>query len=108
MCGLCGIFGETAHWSTAGVAQGGSRRQRLFRVNAANDVLRLVRLQLRDFSGTDYVLSGPTGGQAMVKELGQLWQSVETMLGWPLDPLDETLMAAYRQRETMQQKTVCD
>ncbi len=97
MCGLCGIFGETAHWSTAGVAGGSSRRQRLFRVQAVNRVLGLARLNLRDFAGTEYVLSGATGKQAMVRELGQLWKDAETMLGHPLDPLDENFMAAYRQ-----------
>ena len=94
MCGLCGIFGETSHWSTQGVAKGTSRRQRFFRLQALNKVLVLIHYSIRDFSGTDYVVSSPTGGQSMVKEIGQLWQHVEKMRGTPLDPLDESLMRA--------------
>lgn len=94
MCGLCGIFGETSHWSTQGVAKGTSRRQRFFRLQALNRVLGLIHYNIRDFSGTDYVVSSPTGSQSMVKEIGQLWQDVEKMRGAPLDPLDESLMRA--------------
>ena len=98
MCGLCGIFGETSHWSTQGVARGTSRRQRFFRLQAINSVLGLVHYSIRDFSGTDYVLSSPTGAQNMVKEMGQLWQTLERMRGSPLDPLDEGLINAWRER----------
>lgn len=98
MCGLCGIFGETSHWSTQGVAHGSSRRQRFFRLQAVNRVLNLVNYTIRDFSGTEYVVSSPTGSQSMVKEMGQLWQNVEKMRGRPLDPLDESLINAYAAR----------
>lgn len=98
MCGLCGIFGETSHWSTQGVTGGTSRRQRLFRLQAINRVLGLIHYTIRDFSGTDYVVSSPTGNQCMVKEIGQLWQNVETMRGRPLDPLDASLMRACGRR----------
>lgn len=98
MCGLCGIFGETTHWSTQGVARGTSRRQRFFRLQAVNRVLSLVHFNIRDFSGTDYVLSSPTGAQCMVKEMGQLWQKMEDMRGKPLDPLDESLIQSRLER----------
>lgn len=98
MCGLCGIFGETSHWSTQGVARGTSRRQRFFRLQAINRILRLIHYSIRDFSGTDYVVSSPTGNQSMVKEIGQLWQNIETMRGRPPDPLDESFMQAYARR----------
>lgn len=98
MCGLCGIFGETTHWSTLGVARGTSRRQRFFRLQAINKVLGLTRFSLRDFSGTDYVLSSPTGAQCMIKEMGQLWQKLEEMRGRPLDPLDEQTLQAWTER----------
>lgn len=98
MCGLCGIFGERTHWSTQGVARGTSRRQRFFRLQAINNVLSLIHYNIRDFSGTDYVLCSPTGAQVMVKEMGQLWQELDSMRGRPLDPLDEGLMQAMRDR----------
>ncbi len=98
MCGLCGIFGERTHWSTQGVAGGTSRRQRFFRLQAINRVLSLVHYNIRDFSGTDYVLCSPTGAQTMVKEMGQMWQDMEKMHGNPLDPLDEKLIAAILER----------
>ena len=101
MCGLCGIFGERTHWSTQGVAKGTSRRQRIFRLQAINRVLSLAHYSIRDFSGTDYVLSSPTGAQSMVKEMGQMWQELEKMRGTPLDPLDEKLIRA------MQERAVC-
>jgi hypothetical protein len=95
MCGLCGVFGETSHWSTQGVANGVSRRQRFFRIQTLSRVLGLIRYSIRDFSGMEYVVSTPTGNQAMVKEMGQLWQEVEKMRGRPLDPLDEECIQAY-------------
>jgi len=102
MCGLCGIFGETSHWSTQGVARGTSRRQRFFRLQAINKILGLIHYSIRDFSGTDYVLSSPTGNQCLVKEIGQLWQNLEGMRGRPLDPLDEAFMQAYDKRRREQ------
>ncbi len=98
MCGLCGIYGERTHRSTQGVAGGTSRRQRFFRLQAINRVLSLVHYNIRDFSGTDYVLCSPTGAQTMVKEMGQMWQDMEKMHGNPLDPLDEKLIAAILER----------
>ncbi len=98
MCGLCGIFGETTHWSTQGVAKGTSRRQRFFRLQAVNRVLNLARYSIRDFSGTDYVLQSPTGAQTMIKEMGQLWQDMERMRGKALDPLDEDLVRAWLEK----------
>lgn len=99
MCGLCGIFGETTHWSTQGVARGTSKRQRFFRLQAINRVLSLVNYSILDFSGTDYVLCSPTGAQTMVKEMGQMWQDLEKMSGKALDPLDENVIAALRKRD---------
>lgn len=100
MCGLCGIFGETAHWSTQGVARGTSRRQRIFRMQALNKVLHLVHFSIRDFSGVDYILNAPTGAQVLVKEMGQLWLELEKMRGSPLDPLDDNLIRTWQENRT--------
>lgn len=100
MCGLCGIFGERVHWSTQGVAKGTSQRQRMFRVQALNRVLGIVHCKAQDFSGSDYVLAAPTGGKRLVKEMGQLWQELESLRGKPLDPLDAELIAKVREKNS--------
>ena len=99
MCGLCGIFGEKSHWSTQGVAGGTSSRQRFFRARALNRVLGVARCAVRDFAGTQYVLTSPTGAKRVITEMGQLWQEFENLRGAPLDPLDEKVLATLRERD---------
>jgi hypothetical protein len=102
MCALCGVLGETEHWTDA-VARPGvftrntdaasRRRERMNRVTAANRVLKHYRMNLADWQGTAFVLSTATGKSEIVDNLAHLWMAAERLLGRPCDPLDEELVA---------------
>jgi hypothetical protein len=102
MCALCGVLGETEHWTDA-VARPGvftrntdaasRRRERMNRVAAANRILKLYRMNLADWQGTAFVLSTATGKSEIVDNLAHLWMAAERLLGRPCDPLDEEMIA---------------
>ena len=102
MCALCGVLGGTEHWTDA-VARPGvftrntgaasRRRERMKRVAAANRVLSCYRMNLADWQGSAFVLSGATGKTEIVDNLAHLWMAAERLLGRPCDPLDEELIA---------------
>ncbi len=102
MCALCGVLGETEHWTDA-VARPGvftrntdaasRRRERMNRVAAANRVLKHYRMNLADWQGTAFVLSTATGKSEIVDNLAHLWMAAERLLGRPCDPLDEEFVA---------------
>ena len=85
MCALCGLLSGSRHWSNAGAPA--ARRDCLLQIARANRILSLFHLQLADFHGQAYVLSGPTGATELVEDLGQLWRAAEKMCGRPIDPL---------------------
>jgi len=102
MCGLCGALGGSAHWSEGVADRDGSaasrpwlrRQARQRSVALANAVLRRHRVVVRDWQGTAFTVTGPTGRMEMADDLGALWRCVETVLGRPLDPLDPELLEA--------------
>ncbi len=87
MCGLCGMFGVGGHW-TDGPAQGGMRpAERQHRTRVLNWMLGLYGLRAAEWHGR-LVVSGPTGRQQVVEDLGAMWVAAEALAGKPLDPLD--------------------
>ncbi len=88
MCALCGVI-LNDHWAE----QDGGRRARAFRVALLDRVLDHFGLSLRDWAGGVYVLSDRKGGSAVVQDVGAVWSEAERLLGRPLDPLDEGLVA---------------
>jgi hypothetical protein len=87
MCGLCGVL-LSDHWAD----DGATRRARLSRVELINHVLGRAGLELRDWSGSVYVLRDRKGSQVVVGDLGSVWQEAERLAGAPLDPLDPDLL----------------
>lgn len=98
MCGLCGLLGEDMHWSDPLDDGLPRRRERLRRIAAINQVVAPFRLKVEDFQGVSYLLLGATGKQALATGLDQLWQRAESLIGRPLDPLDERLLAQLEHR----------
>jgi hypothetical protein len=89
VCSLCGAL-LSDHWAE----EGGGRRTRLFRVRLLDTVLGHFGLELYDWGGSVYVLRDRKGRQAVVSDLGSVWQEAERLHGGPLDPLDPGLLAA--------------
>lgn len=101
MCGLCGILGGKGHWTESQAAPDAfagrsdshtARRERIDRTGLVNQVLQHYRLNLKDWSGSSYVLKGGTGKTVLVDNLSQMWAEAERMTGRDLDPLDESLI----------------
>ncbi|QMT36373.1 hypothetical protein [Neisseria wadsworthii] len=93
MCGLCGIFGEEAHWATRLESSGQSsvsaqRRQlRARRIAIINRLLESHHIKVSDWQGVQYQLYGATGKTALAENLNQIWPAVESISGRPFDPL---------------------
>jgi hypothetical protein len=95
MCGLCGAFGGSDHW-TAGTdatgAGGTPTLERRARAALANEVLRLYGLTLDEWAGR-FTLRSRTGKMAMVEHFGAIWPEAEKLTGKPCDPLDPAVIA---------------
>jgi hypothetical protein len=101
VCGLCGLFGSDHGAEPA--AQGGAfpgparrtqRAERLRRAAVVNAALAPARMRVADFQASRYVVSGATGGSAVVDDLGGVWAAVDRLRGRALDPLDPDWIAA--------------
>jgi hypothetical protein len=94
MCGLCGVFGMSDHWSDSAE---GSRRlpdrvARAHRLRIAQRMLKPFHLNVREWTG-GYIVSTRTGKSAVIDNLGALWQEAEKLTGRPCDPLDERYLS---------------
>src|SRR4051794_7280077 len=92
MCGLCGLLGTEADWSTSITSALPARQQRYLRIGQANRILSFFRLRLEDFQGVSYVLTSPTGSREIISDFGQLWRVAESLASRPIDPLDPALL----------------
>lgn len=94
MCGLCGTFGASDHW-TDGLASGVSSpfAERRRRSAEANRILGYYGLKLTEWTNR-FTLVGRTGKSAVVDNLGALWAVAEQVTGKACDPLDLALIEA--------------
>jgi hypothetical protein len=102
MCALCGVIGGYEHWTDAAPREGTfssntgpieRRRERSRRVTQANRILKCFNLALRDWQGQSFLLSTMTGKTEIIGGLGELGAAAETLLGRPIDPLDELFLS---------------
>lgn len=94
MCGLCGEFGGSDHWSagTDATGAGGTPTlERRARAALANEVLKLYGLTLDEWAGR-FTLRSRTGKMAMVEHFGAIWPEAEKLTGKPCDPLDPAVI----------------
>ena len=94
MCGLCGLFGEEAHWATRFDSNGKPssnsvqrRRLRAQRIAIINRLLVPPHIKVSDWQGAQYRLDGATGKTALAENLSEIWLAVEGISGRPFDPL---------------------
>ena len=106
MCLVCGELQTHIHWTelrpgvgasdvaeAGGEAEKSRRRDRLRRISILNTILSLVGLTVSDWEGVSYVLSNKKGDSILLRDLAALWPAVEKMLGRPMDPLDQEILA---------------
>lgn len=100
MCGLCGLWGETAHWTSVsarpddGKSQAARLTPRLRALQQAS-IERAVRpfgLSVRDWSGSSWVVSNASGASEIVGSLPEVWRACETLSGRRIDPLSAPML----------------
>src|SRR6218665_3289041 len=86
MCGICGVLGEPAHWSSAQgrlrlapPATGRAERARMVRM--LNRIARTRNVQISDWQGCAYLVAGATGRQELVPSLAQVWLGLDRVRG---------------------------
>ena len=101
MCGMCGIWGNAWHWTIAaapveGTSNGRPRMaMRAEQGGALQRVASLQHVKVRDWSGTCWIVEGPSGNTEIVETLPQIWESVERVSGTRLDPLSDAFIDAF-------------
>ena len=93
MCGVCGLLGGGPHWSAAAGALESEnaptlRAERARVATLLNRLTSQVGVRVSTWSGTSYVLSGPTGAQEVVETLSDVWPAVDRLSRRRLDPLN--------------------
>ena len=105
MCVLCGEFVAQPHWTDRHVEDAARsseadlgdyhrdrRRDRIRRVDLANEVLGHYGLRVSDWNGSKYLLRDLKGRQELVQDLGAMWPAVAKLSGRAPDPLDPALL----------------
>lgn len=93
MCGICGLLDNGPQWSDSLRQDVPQRQLRLRQLVLLNRALKPWRLTLTEFHNS-WLLASPTGQNVMVHSLDLLWKEAEKMARRPLDPLDESWLAA--------------
>lgn len=100
MCGLCGLWGETAHWtSIAAHPDTRSRdtprlapRLRALQQASLERAVRPLGLSVRDWSGSSWIVSNGSGASEIAGSLPEVWRACEALSGRSLDPLSSPLI----------------
>src|SRR6218665_3647895 len=76
MCGICGVLGEPAHWSSAQgrlrlAMPATARAERARMVRMLNRIARTRNVQISDWQGCAYLVAGATGRQELGPSLAQ-------------------------------------
>lgn len=106
MCGLCGLWGNVAHWSSASsraVSGGGAAsglnplRERALQVRLLDRVAGLFGARVEDWAGSSWIVRGPSGATEIVDALPLVWPALERLAGKPLDPLSDPVIERLEQ-----------
>lgn len=106
MCGLCGLWGDVAHWSAASsrAVSGGVHtglnplRERALQVQSLNRVAGLVGAEVQDWAGSSWVVRSPSGATDIVGALPLVWKALERLGCRPVDPLAAAVIERLGQR----------
>jgi len=93
MCGLCGLWGESAHWTSTAAARaqgGGSLLPLRARAQQLACIVRIAAgagVTVRDWGGSTWIVSNASGASEIVGSLPEVWRAAETLSGRRIDPL---------------------
>lgn len=107
MCGLCGLWGETAHWTSVASAlpraqqatdRDGLLRARQVQRHSINRVCRAFGTSIADWNATSWIVTSASGATEIVGSLPELWRAVESVSKRAIDPLDAALLDALERQ----------
>ncbi len=105
MCGMCGLWGNTDHWSNPaglpGAVAGAVNvtRARLQQADAVCAFTRSAGATVRDWGQSSWIVETFAGASEIVDSLGAVWAAVERLTGRPVDPLGLDLIQALEARQ---------
>jgi hypothetical protein len=90
---MCGIWGNTWHWTVAAAPADrafASRPRLAVRAEQAailSSITAASHVKISDWSGSSWLITGPSGATEVVETLSQVWESIERLSARRLDPL---------------------
>lgn len=95
MCGLCGLWGETSHWTSIATAPGAQSeaarrlpaRARAQQQASIERIGTRIGVSVRDWSGSSWIVSNASGASEIVGSLPAVWAAAEALSGKRIDPL---------------------
>lgn len=102
MCGLCGLWGETAHWTSVAARPDGQKhlatsltpRLRMLQQASIDRAVRSFGLSVRDWNSSTWIVSNASGASEIVGSLPGVWRACERLAGRRLDPLSPPLLSS--------------
>lgn len=82
----------------AGSRQRDRMRQRLHRVQIANQILSYYGLSIKEWNGSRYILFDKKGSSKVIYDLGGMWKAASEMVHKEMDPLDPEFLKSIRER----------
>ncbi len=104
MCGMCGLWGGTDHWSNPARLPGAERgvnttRARALQAGVVSSFTRAGGVTVRDWGQASWVVENFSGGTEIVDSLGSVWPAVEKLTGRRLDPLSPEFLQLLEARQ---------
>ena len=104
MCGMCGLWGQTDHWSSparlpAAPAEASVLHRRAAQAAAVTMFTRAAGIVVRDWAQTAWVVESVSGATEIVNGLGDIWAAAERLTGQPVDPLSLALIQGFEVRQ---------
>ena len=103
MCEVCAVFGIGRHWTDAAARASARlpapdiaryRTERRLRIALVNALIAGSGIELTDWDGEAYWISGHGGRGERVADLNAVWSAAEQLSGRPFDPLADDFLPA--------------
>lgn len=105
MCGMCGLWGGLAHWSTPGARPGRAGvavqpvAMRRAQARFLSDIAAYRGLAVRDWMHASWIVEAPSGASLVVDGVAGIWDALAQLTHSQPDPLDPGFIAFMEARQ---------